>query len=124
MLEYRFPILSRRTWFVPDFTVWGEPSLAEHEFLALAKIDATWSIYYGAASIGQNVQEVLYAQLTDHRGNNLPVTIDAPRVFVRPKNADATFVLGEEADDRFKIAHESGVEGPVVVDLWVIELGA
>lgn len=116
-------VTSRRAWFVPDFVVWGEPSLAEHEYLALETVDGTQSIHYGTASIGESDQEVLFSQLTDHRGNLLPGNLSAPRVFVRPKQADPAFVVGSESADRFKIAHGTAVEGPVTVDLWIVELG-
>jgi hypothetical protein len=114
---------SRRTWFVPDFAVWGQPSLGEHEFLALEKIGSTRSIYYGTASIGDSQQEVLFSQLTDHRGNTLPASIESPRVFVRVKGGTSAFVSGSEATDRFKIARDAAADGPVTVDLWIVELG-
>jgi len=116
-------ITSRRAWFVPDFSVWGQPSLGEHEYLAVEEIDATVSVYYGTASIGESTQEVLYGQLTDHRGNALPTVIESPRVFVRPKGSSAVFVVGQETENRFKIAHGADATGPVLVDLWIVELG-
>ena len=116
-------LTSRRTWFVPDFTVWGQPSLGEHEYLALEKIGSDRSIYYGTASIGESQQEVLFSQLSDHRGNSLPAQLASPRVFVRGKGASPAFVVGCETADRFKIARDSATVGPVIVDLWVVELG-
>jgi hypothetical protein len=117
-------VTSRRAWFVPDFTVWGQPSLGEHEYLALEEVNAGVSIYYGTASIGENTQEVLYSQLTDHRGNALPEVIESARVFVRPKASNTAFVVGRETENRFKIAHDVDATGPVLVDLWIVELGA
>ena len=116
-------ITSRRCWFVPDFAVWGEPSLGEHEYLKLELVDSTWSVGYGTASIGQSDQEVLFCQLTDHRGNAVPGSLESPRVFVRPKDVTAVFVVGQESTDRFKIAHNATGDGPTTVDLWVVELG-
>lgn len=116
-------ITAKRSWFVPDFAVWGQPSLGEHEYVALEQVDSTWSVGYGTASIGQSDQEVLFCQLTDHRGNSLPASLESPRVFVRPKNSAATFVVGQESGDRFKIAHDSAGDGSVTVDLWVVEFG-
>lgn len=114
---------AHRSWFVPDFAVWGQPSLGEHEYLALEKIGSTRSIYYGTASIGESQQEVLFSQLTDHRGNLLPSSLDCPRVFVRSKGSDAAFVVGSEAADRFKIARDADSAGPVTVDLYIVEMG-
>lgn len=114
---------SRRAWFVPDFAVWGEANLGQHEYLATEETDGVVSIFYGTAVIGANDQEVLYDELTDHRGNALPSSIATPRVFVRPKSPDTAFVLGTEADDRFRIARIENSASPVTVDLWIVELG-
>ncbi len=114
---------ARRAWFVPGFAVWGQPSLGEREYLSLEQVDSTWSIYYGTASIGESDQEVRFEQLTDHRGNSLPANMASPRVFIRPRESTMVFVVGQESSDRFKLAHDSAAEGPVTVDLWVVELG-
>jgi hypothetical protein len=116
-------IIAKRSWFVPDFAVWGEPSLGEREYLILEQVDATWSVGYAVASIGQADQEVLFSQLTDHRGNSLPDSLESPRVFVRPRGATPVFVVGSESSDRFKIAQGSSDDGPTTVDLWVVEFG-
>ena len=116
-------IIAKRGWFVPDFAVWGEPSLGEHEYVSLEQVDSIWSIGYGAASIGQADQEVLFSQLTDHRGNTLPDNLESPRVFVRPRNDTPVFIVGRESADRFKIAQGSSDTGPTTVDLWVVEFG-
>jgi len=108
---------------VPDFSVWGQPSLGEHEYLALEQVDSNWSIYYGTASIGENSQEVLFSKLVDHRGNTLPVNLESPRVFIRPKDGTPVYVVGNEGTDRFKIAHDADAAGPITVDLMIVELG-
>ena len=116
-------IIAKRSWFVPDFSVWGEPSLGEHEYITTEEVDSIRSVGYGTASIGQADQEVLYNQLTDHRGNSLPDNLESPRVFVRPRDANPVFVVGRESTDRFKIAQGSSGAGPTTVDLWVVEFG-
>lgn len=116
-------IIAKRSWFVPDFSVWGEPSLSEQEYLTLEQVDSTWSVGYNLASIGQADQEVLFSQLTDHRGNSLPDTLESPRVFVRPRTGTPVFVVGRESADRFKIAQGASEAGPTTVDLWVVEFG-
>jgi hypothetical protein len=122
MIDSIARLTSRRAWFVPDFSVWGSASLGEHEFLELEKIDGTVAVHYGTAAIGQDNQEVLFAALTDHRGNALPANINSPRVFVRARSSADAFVLGHEASDRFRIAHADETESPVTVDLWIVEL--
>lgn len=116
-------IMARRSWFVPGFSVWGLPSLGEYDLLTRQEIDGAWSLYYGSVSIGESDQEVLYSQLTDHRGNTLPSSMKSPRVFPRAKSGDPVFVVGTEASDRFKIAREPQATGPVIVDLMVVEMG-
>jgi hypothetical protein len=114
---------ARRSWFVPDFAVWGQPSLGEHEYVALEKIGSIRSVYYGAASIGESQQEVLFNQLADHRGNQLPSQLECPRVFVRARGSIAAFTVGCESSDRFKIARNTDTAGPVTVDLLIVEMG-
>ena len=116
-------VTARRIWFVPDLVVWGLPSLGEYEFLLLDEEDSTKSVYYGIAAIGENEQEVLFSQLSDHRGNTLPTSIKSPRVFPRARSSEAVFVVGKESSDRFKIARDQEAGGPVTVDLLVVELG-
>ena len=116
-------VTSRRVWFVPDFSVWGQPSLGEHEYLALEEVDTTLSIFFGTAAIGENSQEVLFSQLVDHRGNALPASLESPRVFIRPKDGTPAFVVGAEGSDRFKIAHAADAPAPTTVDLMIVELG-
>jgi hypothetical protein len=87
----------------------------------MEKIGSVRSIFYGRAAIGEGRQEVLYSQLTDHRGNVLPVDLESPRVFVRSKGSTAAFVVGSEAADRFQIARDEAADGPVTVDLWRTE---
>jgi len=116
-------VLARRIWFVPQFNVWGLPALDERDYLALDVIDSVASIYYGVAPVGQSEQQVLYSQLTDHRGNALPSSLQSPRVLVRDKGTAKAFVVGQESADRFKIARDPEVAGPIAVDLLVVELG-
>jgi hypothetical protein len=116
-------VTSRRVWFVPDFVVWGLPSLEQHDFLAIEKVGATQSVYYGSATISQNEQEVCYDQLVDHRGNSLPASIKAARIFPRSKSSDAVFIVGQESSGGFKIARDPASDSPVTADLLIVELG-
>lgn len=116
-------VLARRIWFVPDLVVWGLPSLGEQDFLIADECDGVTSVYYGTAPLGQSEQQILYSELTDHRGNRLPPVLDSPRVLVRPKSTEPTFVVGEETSKSFMIARAPEAEGPVTVDLTVVEFG-
>jgi len=110
-------------WFVPDFVVWGVPSLGEHDYLAIEKVGSTRSILYGAATVSQNEQEVSFDQLVDHRGNSLPHSINAARVVPRSKNSEAVFIVGQESANGFKIARDPASDSPITADLLIVELG-
>lgn len=114
---------SRRVWFVPSLKVWGLPHAGEFEYLAMETVDSIQTVYYGATDIGDSSQQVSFADLVDHRGNNLPASIDSPRVIVRQRSEDPAFVVGEESDSSFKIARSASVVADVNVDLVVIEMG-
>lgn len=116
-------ITARRIWFVPDLTVWGLPSLGEHEFLALELVAGVKSVYYGSATISQNEQAVSFDQLVDHRGNHLPATINSATVIPRSKSGTAVFVVGRESASGFKIARDPDSDSPVTADLLIVELG-
>jgi hypothetical protein len=111
-------------WFVPQFSAWGLSEWSEVEFLVAEEVESTTSILYGTIDIGDAVQQVTFEDLTDHRGNHLPVTIDSPRVIVRPRSVETAFVVGDESDQGFKIARDPDAAGPVTVDLLIIEMGS
>ncbi len=117
-------VLSRRIWFVPGVEVWGLPGLGEVEYLVLEQIGSDKTILYGEAGVGDGSQSVAFNELTDHRGNNLPVSIDTPRVIVRSHDENAAFVVGTEKNSSFKIARDPNSENNVTVDLMVIEMGS
>jgi len=116
-------VTARRVWFVPDFIVWGLPNMGEIEFLVVERVGNEDSVLFGKRAVGGGAQEVSFADLVDHRGNQLPDTIDTPRVLLRPHSSDAVFVVGAESGASFKVAREVDSSGPVTVDLLVIEIG-
>ncbi len=115
---------SRRIWFVPNMTIWGMPSLGEIRFLVVEKIDSTTSVLYGSGDIGPAQQEIAFADLVDHRGNNLPATLDSPKVIPRPRDQHAVFVVGQESDVKFKIARDPDTPTAVTTDLFIMEMGS
>jgi hypothetical protein len=116
-------LTARRAWFVPDFMVWGIAGPGELEYLALEKIDANLSIYFGTANLDSGPQEVAFGDLTDHRGNSLPSTIKSPRIFPRSRSTDTVFVVGSESAGSFQIARDPQATRPVPVDLLIVEMG-
>ena len=116
-------LTSNRTWLVPGVIVWGQAGIGEVYYLAAEEVDTDTSSYFGRAEIGQADQEV-YEQLTDHRGNSLPASIDSPRVVPMSRSQYPVFLVGDGSDERFKIARSPEAPGPVTADLLVMELGA
>jgi len=123
MLSGLEKLKTRRAWLVPDFMVWGLPGLGDIEFLVIENIGSIRSIHFGATDVADAVQEVSFSELTDHRGNNLPEEIKVPLVMPRSKTGDAVFVVGQEAGNKFKIAKAVEADGPVAVDLLIMEMG-
>ncbi len=117
-------ITARRVWFVPDFMVWGLPNVGQIECLASEGTGAPTNVMFGMVDIGDGPQEVQFSQLTDHRGNSLPASINTPRVFPRARTADAVFVVETESPTGFRIARDSSGVSPVPVDLLVVEMGS
>ena len=116
-------LTSRRAWFVPDFVVWGLPSLGEAAFLTVEDIDTTTSVLYGSADIEPGEQEVVFSQLVDHRGNQLPESIRAPKVIPRPRDRYTVFVIDQESSEKCKVARDPEAPGAVTVDLLIVEMG-
>jgi hypothetical protein len=116
-------LTSRRAWFVPDISVWGLAGIGEVYYLVAEQIGAGSSVLFGRADVGQADQELVYAQLSDHRGNQLPATIDAPRVIPRNREPYGVFVIGEESGEGVRVARPASAPGPVKTDLLILEMG-
>jgi hypothetical protein len=114
---------SHRVWFVPEFSAWGLAGWSEIEFVVQEQVQSTTSVLYGTIDIGDVAQQVIFANLTDHRGNQLPTSLSSPRVIVRPRSVETVFIVGEESTQGFKIARDPDASGPVLVDLLIIEMG-
>lgn len=116
-------ITSKRSWFVPGVVVSGVSGVESLDYLAVEDIDGQSTVYFGNADIGQGAQQFTFDQLTDDRGNQLPDTIDGPRVMVRATGEYSAFVVGQESDTGFKLARSTAAEESVIVDLLIIEHG-
>lgn len=123
MLSGLEKVKSHRIWFVPGFVVWGLPGLEDAEYLAFESTPASSSIFFAETDIGDSGQVVAYSELTDHRGNTLPNTLSAPKVFPRARGTEAVFIVGDESPQSFRIGRDSESSGPLTVDLLIIEMG-
>ena len=116
-------VKSKRVWFVPEFSVWGLSQEGQVDYLVVEQDDTDKNIFLGSIAIGSSLQEVSFCNLTDHRGNALPASIDSPRVIPRSRSQEAVFVVGDESDTSFKIARDPEAMEPVMVDLFIMEMG-
>ena len=123
MLNVFRSVNSRRIWFVPDVTVWGMPNLGDVQFLVEELIDGTTSVLFGSAAVVPGEQEIDFDQLIDHRGNYLPASIKTPRVLPRGRDKHAVFIVGQESNERFRIARDPDAPGTVTTDLLIMEMG-
>jgi hypothetical protein len=114
---------SRRIWVVKDFLVWGTSDQAQLRYLGLETINSTGRLMFGTASLGGSQQNVIFSELVDFRGNHLPSSIDFPKVLIRLRSSYAVYLAGEESDYGFRIARETDAPGPVMADLFIIEMG-
>ncbi|MFH2050150.1 MAG: hypothetical protein ABIJ12_11945, partial [bacterium] len=92
--------------------------------LILEQTGSDKAILYGQAGVGDGSQSVAFSDLTDHRGNTLPDSINSPRIIVRSHGENAVFIVGTEKSSSFKIARDPESENNVTVDLMVIEMGS
>ncbi|UCE25535.1 MAG: hypothetical protein JSU74_05670 [Candidatus Zixiibacteriota bacterium] len=123
MLTALSKVTSHRIWFVPRLSVWGAPEWSRLDLTMIEEVDSVQSVLFNSVGVGDSSQSVVFADLTDIRGNRLPNIIANPRVMMRPIGEEAVFIEGEETGEGFKIARSAGASGPVTVDLLIIELG-
>lgn len=116
-------LTARRVWFVPNFIAWGTSGGGEAELLVVELAGGERGIFFQSLPIGDAAQEVLFADLVDHRGNSLPDTLASPRVLTRSRSEEPVFVIGPESPVSFQIARGSNSPQPVTTDLLIIEMG-
>jgi hypothetical protein len=114
---------SRRAWLIRNYSVWGQAGRQVIEYLSVENVDSSGAILYGSADIEETAQEVLFGNLFDRRGNLLPVEIKGPVITVQPRGEYGAFIVGEVTNRSFCIARVSTASGPVLVDLFIEELG-
>jgi len=113
----------RRIWVVPNFVVWGDWSLYSFLLFYTEMGATTKRIVFNKSTLGGLDQTVSFASLYDFRGNQLPATINNPKVIVLPKNEVLCIVVGTEAETGFRIAKVPESPGTGLVDLMIVEMG-
>lgn len=115
-------ILSRRLWVVREFNIWGVVDDVEFLFLTAEKDGTTSRIMFQQIAVNRSVQDVLFADLTDWRGNTLPAEINSPWIIICPRTEFGAFLIGEHSSTGFRVARSPEAPGAVTADLFIYEL--
>jgi hypothetical protein len=113
----------RRTWVVPNFVVWGDWSLYSFLLFYTEMGASSKRIIFSKSILGGLDQTVNFSSLYDFKGNQLPTTINSPKVIVLPKNEVHCLVVGAETNTGFRIAKLSESAQTGLVDLMIVEMG-
>lgn len=117
-------LTGRRAWYVPDVSVWGDLAAQTVDTIGTETDDNATRVVFYQFNVGGQAQEIPYASLTDHRGNQLPDSIERPVVIIIPRNSVSVAVVGQPTDVTCRLAKaEPGAEDGLV-DLWIVEAGA
>ena len=114
---------AKRSWYVPDINIWGTAGWGVFEYLLVENVNSTKSVLFDTTSIGDSSQVLYFDDLIDHKGNQLPQTIKNPKVFLKPKTEERAYVIGDESSTGFKLVRNSDSRSPVLVDLYIVEMG-
>ena len=112
---------SRRAWLIRDINIWGSLHAEIVDALATEVDDAQTRVVFHEFTIGGEEQDIAFGTLTDHRGNVLPSSIDAPVIIPIAKNAIPVALIGMSNPTSFRIAKTASSPDDAIVDLWIIE---
>ncbi len=108
---------------VNNFSVYGEFSAVAPLLLWTEIGDTSKRIIFAREILGGLEQVVNFSSLYDIKGNQLPATINSPKVILLQKNEVSCVVVGPETNSNFKIAKLSQSQSPGMVDLVIMENG-
>lgn len=117
-------LTARRAWHVPGISIWGDLQTQTIDAIGTEADGSSSRVVFYRFDIGGQTQELLYASMTDHRGNRLPASIDHPVVIVIPRNAIPVAVVGDPSDTACRLARTAAGAEDGLVDLWITEAGA
>ena len=114
---------TKRSWYVPNLNVYGTIGWGDFEYLLVENINAVSSILFNSTSIGDSSQAISFGNLIDHKGNNLPDSLQNPKVIIKQKTDNTAYIVGDESSVDFKIVRSNKSTAPLLVDLYIIEMG-
>ena len=113
---------AKRIWSVPGILVYGTLGTVELLLLRTEITPSTKRVIFETAVLGGVEQVLLYKDLVDFRGNQLPQKLKSPKVIVLQKSAIGAIVVGTESEELFRLAKPSGSDN-ALADLLIIEMG-
>ncbi len=113
---------SNRKWLVRDFRVWGDGGAVESDMIATETDSSNSRIVYLREFAGGIEQKVSFADLVDHRGNNLPSSITNAEITLVPKNNVTAYIRGTVGPSSFRIAKDRTEPSDAKVDLLILEM--
>lgn len=113
---------SNRKWLVPNFVVWGDNGTFEADMIMTEFVAGDERVVFSHEYTGETAQTVIFKNLVDRRGNNLPEKIANPEVILIPRNPIASFILGTVGEKSFRISKDSRELSDSVVDLLIMEM--
>ena len=112
---------SRRAWLIRDINIWGSLHAESLDAIATEVDDTQTRVVFIEFTIGGTPQDISFANLIDHRGNQLPSAIDSPVIIPIAKNAISAAIIGQPSPTSFRIAKTASVPDDAIIDLWIIE---
>ncbi len=114
---------TKRSWYVPNLNVYGTIGWGDFEYLLVENVNAVLSVLFNSTSIGDSSQVISFSDLIDHKGNNLPSSLQNPKVIIKQKTDDRAYIVGDESSLGFKIVRSDSSTAPIPVDLYIVEMG-
>ncbi|MFH1893899.1 MAG: hypothetical protein ABIK83_14600 [Candidatus Zixiibacteriota bacterium] len=114
----------RRLWVVENLVVWGSLSAYAGHFLVTDELGGDKRLLFWQVSLGGDLQQTSFADLTDINGNVLPAIISRPKIVVLSKNGVNVAVVGRESNTTFTIAKTVETSTSGLVDLLIFEVGS
>ncbi|MBU1317587.1 MAG: hypothetical protein KKG33_12955 [candidate division Zixibacteria bacterium] len=114
----------RRLWVVENLVVWGSLSAYSGHFLVTDELGGDKRLLFWQVSLGGDLQQTSFADLTDINGNVLPAIISRPKIVVLSKNGVNVAVVGRESNTTFTIAKTVETSTSGLVDLLIFEVGS
>jgi len=115
-------LTGNRKWLIRDLVVWGDTGFLDAAIIATESVPSDDRVVFLYELAGGQPQVVEFADLVDHRGNQLPTSISNAEIIIIPKNDVHSFVVGDVGLSSFRIAKSDGSPTDAIADLLIMEM--